>query len=55
MGKDLNLYRKVYSEWYCVSCDKSNEEPVSFSTYVRLVPQKEAEEMNNFLLEGRTP
>ena len=51
----LQLYRYVYEDWYCASCAKVNEKPVSFSTYQRIVPRNEARELYGYLLDGRKP
>jgi hypothetical protein len=53
--KSFAEYEFVYENWYCKSCEKINETPVSFETYFRIVPVKEMKELKLYLAEGRTP
>lgn len=53
--KNEEMYRNVYDNWYCVSCAKSNETPVSFEIYFKRALSSEVEIMQGYLLEGRTP
>lgn len=48
-------YQYVYENWYCKSCEKSNETPVLFSVYLRIVPEKEVQELKKMLDEGKRP
>jgi hypothetical protein len=53
--KSIVEYEYVYENWYCKSCKKSNETPVSFDTYFRIVPVNEMKELKKWIAEGRTP
>ncbi|MCK1999859.1 hypothetical protein MZM54_00495 [[Brevibacterium] frigoritolerans] len=53
--KSIAEYEYIYENWYCKSCEKSNETPVSFATYIRLVPVKDMKQLTSYLAEGRTP
>lgn len=53
--KSIAEYEFVYENWYCKSCEKINETPVSFATYLRIVPVKEMKQLKSFLAEGRMP
>lgn len=51
----MSLYERVYRDWYCASCSKSDEAPVSFDTYLRGVPYEEALELSKLLDLGVKP
>lgn len=53
--KSIAEYEYVYENWYCKSCDKINEKPVSFGTYLRIVPVSQMKELKQWLADGRTP
>jgi hypothetical protein len=53
--KSIHEYEFVYENWYVKSCENVNETPVSFSTYLRIVPVNEMKQLKNYLAEGRTP
>jgi hypothetical protein len=55
MIKSLAEYEYVYENWYCKSCEKINETPVSFNVYYKIVPVNEMKELKKLLVEGRTP
>lgn len=53
--KSIAEYEYVYENWYCKSCERINETPVSFETYYRIVPVNEMKQLKQYLAEGRTP
>jgi hypothetical protein len=53
--KSFAEYEFVYENWYCKSCEKINETPVSLNTYIKIVPVKEMKELKQYLADGRTP
>lgn len=53
--KKISEYAEVYGNWYCKSCEKSNEIPVSFNTYIKIVPVHEMKELKSLLADGKTP
>ncbi|AMM45030.1 hypothetical protein SP15_228 [Bacillus phage SP-15] len=48
-------YDYVYTNWYCKSCERSNETPVPFSVYYRRMPYDQMMMLKQWLDEGRTP
>jgi hypothetical protein len=48
-------YIYVYENWYCESCKKSNEKPVSFPIYRKRVPFSQVQELKKMLDEGTRP
>lgn len=51
----LSDYRNVYDNWYVKSCAKSNEEPVSFSIYLKTAPIHQVEKLKQMLASGQKP
>jgi hypothetical protein len=53
--KIIRDYQYVYDNWYVKSCENHNETPVLFSVYLRIVPEKQIEELKQMLDQGKTP
>jgi hypothetical protein len=54
-SKSIAEYEYVYENWYCKSCEKSNETPVPFDVYYRRMPVSQMKELKLFLADGKTP
>lgn len=53
--KNTEDFKYVYDNWYLVSCEMSNKEPVSFETYLKTIPTVMVNDIKSFLREGKAP